>query len=130
MVTAFLERGGEVLLLRRSGEVATYRGRWAGVSGYVELPPPEQALREIEEETGYAPEDVELVRVGEPLTFRDEELETEWVVHPFLFRLLSNEQPRLEHENTQWDWVDPSRIAERSTVPHLADALERVLDAP
>jgi len=40
VVTCFLLRraaaGDEVLLLRRSQKVGTYRGRWAGVSGYLE----------------------------------------------------------------------------------------------
>ena len=36
VVTCFLEHGGEIPLLRRSQRVGTYKGRWAGVSGYIE----------------------------------------------------------------------------------------------
>ena len=54
VVTAFLTRGNQVLLLRRTDRVSTYKGRWAGVSGSVEAgsTPIEQAIQEIEEETG------------------------------------------------------------------------------
>jgi translation initiation factor 2B subunit (eIF-2B alpha/beta/delta family) len=53
VVTAFLRNRGEVLLVRRSDAVGTYRGKWGGVSGYVETEDPlADAYREIHEETG------------------------------------------------------------------------------
>ncbi|MFC6726725.1 initiation factor 2B, partial [Halobium palmae] len=39
VVTAFLRHRGDVLLVRRSDEVGTYRGKWGGVSGFVERDP-------------------------------------------------------------------------------------------
>ena len=59
VVTCFLESDGEILLLRRSQQVGSYHGRWAGVSGYVETTPDEQALTEITEETSLQPEDLQ-----------------------------------------------------------------------
>ena len=78
VVTSFLESEGEILILRRSGRVGTYRGRWTGVSGYVETTPDEQALVEIEEEAGLPHEDFEPIRKGEPLTVEDKELGARW----------------------------------------------------
>ena len=49
VVTCFLESANEILILRRSEQVGSYRGRWAGVSGYIETTADEQALVEIEE---------------------------------------------------------------------------------
>lgn len=51
VVTCFLEHDGKIPLLRRSQRVGTYRGRWAGVSGYIEEgnTPYAQALEEIRE---------------------------------------------------------------------------------
>jgi len=82
VVTCFLESDKEILILRRSGQVGTYRGRWAGVSGYIEKSADEQALVEIEEEAGLHREDLELVKQGEPLAVEDEKLGVRWVVHP------------------------------------------------
>ena len=53
VVTSFIRHRGKILVLRRSEKVGTYKGKWAGVSGYLEDPTPlAQALREINEETG------------------------------------------------------------------------------
>jgi 8-oxo-dGTP diphosphatase len=133
VVTCFLlrrgESGDEVLLLRRSGRVGTYRGRWAGVSGYLEADTPlEQAHREIEEETGLGRADVRLLAEGEPLTVLDESIDTRWTVHPFLFELPRPEDVRLDWEHTEMRWLRPEEVTGMETVPRLADALSRVYE--
>ena len=144
VVTCFLLRTGpqghdEVLILRRSGRVRTYRGRWAGVSGYIEgeLPgpgagahlPEGQARREVEEETGLSPADAELVRAGEPLTFEDPELDTRWTVHPFLFRVRPGAAIAIDWEHTEVRWVRPNALGRYRTVPRFREALARVYPA-
>ena len=141
VVTCFLLRTGplgddEVLILRRSGRVRTYRGRWAGVSGYLEAAsetaatsPEAQARREIEEETGLTPADAELVRAGDPLTFEDPELDTRWTVHPFLFRVRPGAAIAIDWEHTEARWVRPGALGRHRTVPRLREALARVYPA-
>jgi 8-oxo-dGTP pyrophosphatase MutT (NUDIX family) len=145
VVTCFLLRTGplghdEVLILRRSGRVRTYRGRWAGVSGYLEgastgeppgtdaRPPSveEQARREIQEETGLTPADAELARTGDPLTFEDPALDTRWTVHPFLFRVRPGAAIAIDWEHTEARWVRPGALGRYRTVPRLREALARV----
>ncbi len=135
VVTCFLlrrgEGGDEVLLLRRSERVGTYRGRWAGVSGYLEAESPlEQAYREMEEEVGLARDGVRLLAEGEPLTVLDESIDTRWTVHPFLFELDRPERVRLDWEHTESRWVRPQQVAALEGVPGLAEALARVYPGP
>ena len=134
VVTCFLLRSGphgrdEVLILRRSGRVRTYQGRWAGVSGYLEDEPAaaeQQARREIQEETGLSSADIELARAGETLTFEDPELDTRWTVHPFLFRVRSATAITIDWEHTEARWVQPGALGRYRTVPRLGEALARV----
>jgi 8-oxo-dGTP diphosphatase len=134
VVTCFLLRSGplghdEVLILRRSGRVRTYRGRWAGVSGYLEGGPAtadQQAWREIQEETGLSPADADLVRTGEPFTFEDLELDTSWTVHPFLFRVRPGATIVIDWEHTEARWVRPGALSRHRTVPRLKEALAQV----
>jgi len=128
VVTCFLEREGKICLLKRSRQVGTYRGRWAGVSGYLEEgnTPYQQALEELREEAGLAEEDLELLKTGEPLEAVDEELGRKWVIHPFRFRLLSLEKLRIDWEHTEFRWIKPEKITEFETVPKLAETWERV----
>jgi len=130
VVTCFLLRrsgGDEILLLRRSQQVGTYRGRWAGVSGYVEETDPlAQAYREIEEETGLARENVQLLRTGEPLEVTDAEAGRRWIVHPFLFEVREPAGIRTDWEHIETCWIRPKDIFRYETVPQLAEALMRV----
>ena len=127
VVTCFLESEGEILILRRSGEVGSYRGRWAGVSGYIETTADEQALTEIEEETGLGRGEVELIKKGEPLAVEDEGLGIRWVVHPYLFRIKDRDKIRIDWEHKEARWIKPEDIEHYPTVPKLKEALSRVL---
>jgi 8-oxo-dGTP pyrophosphatase MutT (NUDIX family) len=131
VVTCFLLRrtagGDEILLLRRSQKVGTYRGRWAGVSGYIEgTPPLAQAYREIEEEAGLIQEEVTLVETGDPLEVPDAETGQRWLVHPFLFEVRPDAEVRVDWEHTEARWVRPEDVFTFDTVPQLAGALKRV----
>ena len=132
VVTCFLlrrDRGhDEVLLAQRSDRVRTYRGAWAGISGYVEpqVEPLDQAYRELHEETGYERADVTLLRAGDPLAFRDESIAQNWVVHPFLFLALRPEAASPDWEAQRFAWMTPDSLSRLQTVPMLAEALARV----
>jgi ADP-ribose pyrophosphatase YjhB (NUDIX family) len=125
VVTVFLQRAdGRLLLLRRSDKVGSFRGRWAGVSGFLEDPTPEQqAFREVREETGLEPADLSVERAGRPVYARDGT--TVYVVRPFLFRTRRTDV-RLDWEHTESEWVEPSEIDRRATVPKLDRAWRAV----
>ncbi|HEX8997695.1 MAG TPA: NUDIX pyrophosphatase [Ktedonobacterales bacterium] len=132
VVTCFLlrrDRGhDEVLLARRSDRVRTYRGAWAAISGYVEpqVAPLDQAYQEIREETGLQPDDVTLLREGEPVAFRDDTIAQSWVVHPFLFLALRPDAVQHDWEAQQFSWMAPQSVRDLSTVPRLTEALAHV----
>jgi 8-oxo-dGTP pyrophosphatase MutT (NUDIX family) len=127
VVTCFLlDPGGRLLILRRGSKVGTYQGRWAGVSGYLETDPEEQAYTELSEEVGLSRQDLTLLAQGEPLEVVDTELGRTWVVHPLLFRVNAPDKIRLDWEHTESRWIDPAEIASFPTVPGLVDALKRV----
>ncbi len=126
VVTCFLRRGGRVLVLKRSMEVRTNKGRWAGVSGYVEPgeTPRETAYKELEEEVTARRDQVRLVREAPPLTFLDDEHDTTWVVHPFLFDDLGV-SIELDWEHTEYAWIEPRQMGSLDVV----GGLKRTLDA-
>ena len=129
VVSCFLESDGRILLLRRSGRVGTYQGRWAAISGSIERTADEQALTEIAEETGLGGRDIELIRRGQPLEVRDEKLGIRWLVHPYLFRVKEREQVSIDWEHEEARWLDPKEIDNYPTVPSLKEALARVYPA-
>ena len=126
VVTCFLESDGEILILRRSGLVGTYQGRWAGVSGYIETSADEQALTEIEEETGLSQEDLKLIKRENPLTIEDEKLGIRWIVHPYLFHIKDRSKIKIDWEHKEARWIKSEAIGNYQTVPMLKETLARV----
>ncbi|ACV11574.1 initiation factor 2B related [Halorhabdus utahensis DSM 12940] len=124
IVTCFLRNRGQVLLLRRSDAVGSYAGRWAAVSGHAEGDPDAMAREEIAEETGLG-DAVTLRRQGDPFDVVDAERGTRWVVHPFLFEAQSRGvEPN--DETAEHEWVHPTAIRRRETVPDLWRSYDRV----
>src|SRR5262249_55511235 len=113
---------------RRSERVGTYRGAWAGISGFVEpgVTPLEQAYTELREESGLYRDDLQLLRAGTPLGVRDEAIGRAWVVHPFIFLLTDPERVRTDWEAVDHQWITPAAVASLETVPQLAEALAAV----
>ena len=126
VVTCFLESENEILILRRSEQVGSYQGRWAGVSGYIDKTADEQALVEIEEETSLCGEDLKLIKRGKPLPIKDERLGVKWVVHPFLFHIKDRDKIKIDWEHKETRWIKPEDIDSYETVPKLKETLARV----
>ncbi|SFS13083.1 Translation initiation factor 2B subunit, eIF-2B alpha/beta/delta family [Halomicrobium zhouii] len=131
VVTVFLRNGGDVLLLRRSDAVGSYPGKWGGVAGHVaddegrDRSPEAAARAEIAEETELDSGDVTLVRAGDPFPVDDPERDDRWLVHPFLFECGSRAVEPNE-ETTEYEWVPPTAILRRKTVPALWTSYDRV----
>lgn len=126
VVTAFLTHEHRVLLARRSERVGTYRGMWAGISGYVERLPLDQAYVEISEEADLPREDVRLRGIGIPIEIEDTALDRAWLVYPFLFEVSRPDSMAFDWEAEETRWVSPEEIIGLRTVPGLARALESV----
>jgi len=128
VITVFLSHAGKILVLKRSTRVGTYQGHWSGVSGYLERTDPlDQAYTEISEEVGLSSDQVTLIRREAPLEVVDQVQGRAWRVYPFLFAVREPEQIRLDWENTEMRWINPSELSRLQTVPGLAEVLQRVL---
>jgi len=128
VVTCFLQSEGKILLLKRSEQVSSYRGKWAGVSGYLESEPDKQAFIEIQEETGLQPSEVTLVKKGKPVLIVDPETGAQWLVHPYLFYVNVKSKIKIDWEHKSARWVKLEEIADYATVPGLDKALAAVID--
>jgi 8-oxo-dGTP pyrophosphatase MutT (NUDIX family) len=98
--------------------VATSRGLWSVVTGYLEpeTEPLIQAWTELEEELGLGSSHLSLVRRLEPVPLTSSGSGKHFLVYPFLFE--SQQPPALvlnwEHDEAQW--ADLSRLEEPDCV--------------
>jgi 8-oxo-dGTP pyrophosphatase MutT (NUDIX family) len=129
VVTAFLTNEGKILILRRSDKVRTMKGKWAGISGYIEGEEDalERAYREIQEETSITSNELQLVKAAKPLEVPDPETDTLWIVHPHLLRTRQT-VIRLDWEHDSYRWIEPHEITNYDTVPMLKETLYSVVE--
>jgi predicted aconitase with swiveling domain len=124
VVTSFLKNKTKILIMKRSDKVRTAKGKWAGVSGYVEKGeiPDETAVKEIREETGI--ENPALIRKGGSIFVRGGD--DIFQIHIFLFEV-DTDVVTIDWEHTGYRWILPDELNEYDTVSRLAIALGRVL---
>ena len=125
VVTGFLHNRGDVLLLQRSDAVGSYQGKWGAVAGHAEGDPAAAIRREIREETGIDAGTADMRRAGEPFTVEDLALDTRWIVHPYLFET-ETRSVTPNWETARHEWVSPTAILRRETVPDLWMSYDRV----
>ena len=122
---------GKVLILKRSDKVRTYKGMWGGIAGYVEKgeEPFDTAIKEIREEVGLEQEDVEFVKALEPFEFVDfiDGLRYDWNIYTFLFKTEKKDKVHIDWEHTEYRWVDPQKLGDFDTVPHLEKKILELL---
>lgn len=123
-VTSLLLNQGRVLLLKRSDEVGTQRGKWAGVSGYLEDDEDsvDRSRQEILEETGIG--NPLLKEKGEPILARGND--TIWEVHPFLYEVDTREIT-IDWEHVEYRWIRPEEISSYDRVTRLKRVLDSIM---
>jgi ribose 1,5-bisphosphate isomerase len=130
VILAVVRRGGQICLARRSQRVATGRGRWSVITGYLEpdVEPQTQAWTEVAEELGLKTPTLMLVRQLPPVPLASSSSVKEFLVHPFLFDCAPDSEVVLNWENDAFAWVDPSRLAEADVITWQRPLVSDLLD--
>ncbi len=129
VVTVFVTFKGKVLLLKRSNDVLTYKGKWNTVAGYLDdlKPLQEKIFEELSEELGITTTDIKTIHVGKPYTFTDSSTKKRWIVHPANVELTKKITIKLDWEHIEYRWIDPIDIDQYDTVPNALVSLKRAL---
>ncbi len=128
IVTSFLFKDKKILLLKRSDKVGTFKGKWAGISGFIEKETSlEAALREIKEETGVDSNQLELLKIGIPFEINDTTNDVIWSINPFLF-LFKGDEIKIDWEHDTYEWICPSEMENYDTVKKLKETLFNLIE--
>ena len=129
IVTSFLKDNEKILLLKRSSKVKSMKCLWAGISGILEKneTPLSRAKIEIFEETGIKNEQIELVNAAKQMKVLSPQYKNhEWNIFPFLFKI-ENPYVKLNWENSEFKWIEPTQLINYKTVPDLDKILSNLL---
>ena len=129
IVTSFIRDNEKLLILKRSDEVKTMKGLWAGISGIIEKneEPLKRAKIEIFEEVGITEDKITLVKSAEEMRINSPQYQNhEWEIFPFLFEA-SNPTIKLNWENSDFKWITIDELKNYETVPSLEKVLFNLL---
>jgi len=91
IITCFLKKEDQILILKRSNKVKSMKGLWAGISGIIEKneSPLQRAKIEIFEEVGINDDEIKLIKESGEMRIMSPQYENhEWEVYPFLIFIL------------------------------------------
>ena len=129
IVTSFIKDNEKLLILKRSDDVKTMKGLWAGISGIIEKneEPLKRAKIEIFEEVGITEDEITLVKSAEEMRVNSPQYQNhEWEIFPFLFEA-KNPTIKLNWENSDFKWIDVDELKNYETVPSLDKVLLNLL---
>lgn len=120
----------EVLLLRRApGRILP--GLWQCVSGSLEADDrvAVSALRELREETGFAPDQIEAFYDLDLVNqFHEPSFDAIVTAAVFAVRIRNGAEPTLSHEHDEWRWVAIDDAHDEVIWPGYRAAIERIRD--
>jgi 8-oxo-dGTP pyrophosphatase MutT (NUDIX family) len=122
--------GGEVeylLIHRAPGRI--YPGLWQCVTGRLDAgePAPVAALREVQEETGLGPGEIEgFFDLDQAVAFYAEEVDGIVSTVIFAVRVRADAAPRISEEHDDLRWVDREEALRLTVWPAYRDSIERI----
>ncbi|HLC55523.1 MAG TPA: NUDIX domain-containing protein [Candidatus Nanoarchaeia archaeon] len=128
VIVAYLKHKNKFLLLKRSAFVESFKNQWSTITGKIEphdKDPLQSAVREIQEEAGFMPMQVTLVRRGEPFEARMKDKVR--IIYPFLFEA-QHDQVQLNWENSEYAWVHAGQINDFETVEGVGSTLRKLIN--
>ena len=129
VVTVFIKYRDKILLLKRSENVGSYKGKWGAVSGFIDKLRyiENEAMEELKEEVGILEKDIAKMRVKKSFEVHDGAIGKTWIVFPVLAELKTKSEIKLDWEHTDFKWIRPDEMKNYDTDFKLEETLRRAL---
>lgn len=130
VLTIFLKHGDEILILKRSEEVGTYKNKWSTVTGYFDeiKSIEDKVFEELREEIGLKEKNIGKIIYGRIYKIEDKELNKKWIILPALIELKKKIKVKLDWEHASYRWIKIDELKSYDTVPNLKETLEILLE--
>jgi len=130
VITAIVKYKDKILLLKRSHNVSTYKGKWQVVAGYLDeiKSIKEKVLEELREEIRVEENIIDKIIIGDYFEFEDSDIGKTWIVIPVLVELKEKPKISIDREHTNFRWITLKELRKYDIVPNLNESLRRVLD--
>ncbi len=129
VVTIVLRYRDKILLLKRSGKVSNYRGKWHVVGGYLDdlKTPKDKVLEELREELQISEKDIASIELKEIYKYEDEVLKKKWIALLVLAELKHPPKIKIDWEHTEYKWITPEELGNFDVIPFLDVIVKKTL---
>jgi 8-oxo-dGTP diphosphatase len=129
VIIVFIKCKNEILLLKRSGKVRTYQGKWNTVAGYLDeiKPIQKKAMEEIQEETKINKENILSIQTRELYRFNDTKINKTWIIVPALAELKNKPEIKLDWEHLEYKWINPKELKNFDIVSNLEESFKKAM---
>lgn len=128
IVACVIEHNGKMLIAKRSESVGHNKNRWDVITGYVDDPSKseiEHTITELEEELGIKKTSIHDIKMIKSFDFTDEFSGIHLLVFAVLIILTDKPSIRLNHENIDFKWINPT-CAAKYDLPELGMKVMRL----
>jgi ADP-ribose pyrophosphatase YjhB (NUDIX family) len=118
----------ELLLLKRGFGLADAEGYWSVVTGFIDQVQPikSQITQEIKEEIGLTVNE-RSIKVGQSYTLRNPQEKRQYIIFPSVIRLSSKPAINLDHEHSEYVWIQRSQLGDFRILDDLPYAINIAL---
>jgi len=129
VLTCFVKFKDKILLLKRSNNVRTYKGKWNAIAGYLDdlKPFKEKIMEELREELSIDKKIIKNIKIGNIYEFHDKKIDKKWIVHTAIVELKQKPIIKLDREHTDFKWIEIKEIKKYDAVPMIEESLKSVL---
>ena len=130
VVIIFLRYKDEILLVKRSGRVANYNGKWNTVAGFLDRVRPleEDIYEELKEELGLDRDQIGHIHKGKSHVLDDKSIGKKWIVFPVIVDTKELPTIKIDWEHTAFKWIKPKELADYDTVTDLEKTYKLALE--
>lgn len=118
VLNCVVQRGGKILIVKRSPGMNLYQNYWSGISGFLDdwRSVSEKAEQELKEEVGIDRKSIDSIKQGTVFEQEEPKYEKTWIVHPVLVKIRKCEVV-LDWEAKEYKWIKPNEAKNFKLVP-------------
>jgi len=128
IIMCFVKFGDEMIVVKRSDLVHTYKQAWSTVTAYVDnnISLRHHVLHEVQDELGVMEQDIFYAKSFQSFKYYDAKLQHTWIVFPYVIELNKKVKVKIDWEHTAFKWIKFDELQDFKFPDHVMEAIKTI----